>query len=263
MIIGIDHLIIACEDPDAAAADLEARVGLIAAGGGRHEGMGTFNRIIWLADAYLELIGIDDREAALRHPLGAGVARVLDERGGGFVGYALLDGGKLEQTVHALHGIGSHIGPAIAGSRTRPDGETAEWWTAMPERVGPDGPPFLIQHAYSGAEWGPGALAERRAFVHPLGSPAILARLDIATDDPPSLAADYAAELGLEFWAVSDLAVCTVGRHVIRLQPRGRMPVPAVITLGAEVDVPAAVELLGVRFDVERVDLPLPAPNLA
>lgn len=263
MITGIDHLIIACEDPDAAAADLEAQVGLTAVGGGRHDGLGTFNRIVWLADAYLELIGIDDSEAASRHPLGAAVARVLDERGGGFAAYALLDNGELELTVHALRGMGSQIGPVTAGSRTRSDGQTAEWWTAMPEHIGPDGTPFLIQHAYTGVEWGSGALVERRAFVHPLGSPAILARLDIATDDPPSLAADYAAELGLEFWAVTDLAVCTVGRHAIRLLPRGQMPVPAVITLGAEIEGPAAVELLGVRFDLERVELPLPAPNLA
>ena len=37
------------------------------------------------------------------------------------------------------------------------------------------------------------------------------------------------------------------------------MSVPAVITLGAEVEAPRTVELLGVRFDVERVALPVPA----
>jgi len=35
------------------------------------------------------------------------------------------------------------------------------------------------------------------------------------------------------------------------------MAVPAVVTLGAEVESPRTAELLGLRFDVERVKLPL------
>ena len=74
----------------------------------------------------------------------------------------------------------------------------------QPEEL--DGVPFLIRHANTGAEWGPAALAERQAHVHPIGSSVVLARLDIATSDPQDLAARYARELGLEFWAVVDLA---------------------------------------------------------
>src|SRR5688500_3141679 len=60
MIRGIDHLVIACAEPDQAAGELESALGLTAAGGGRHAGLGTFNRIAWLADgSYLELIGVD------------------------------------------------------------------------------------------------------------------------------------------------------------------------------------------------------------
>ena len=39
------------------AAELEASVGLGATGGGRHPGQGTVNRLVWLGDSYLELIG--------------------------------------------------------------------------------------------------------------------------------------------------------------------------------------------------------------
>ena len=46
MLVGIDHLVIACADPDAAAADLEREVGVRAAGGGRHRALGTFNRLV-------------------------------------------------------------------------------------------------------------------------------------------------------------------------------------------------------------------------
>jgi len=65
MLLGIDHLVIAVPDPDAAAADLEAALGIAATGGGRHAQAGTFNRLIFLGDTYLELIGIWDRALAL------------------------------------------------------------------------------------------------------------------------------------------------------------------------------------------------------
>ena len=121
----------------------------------------------------------------------------------------------------------------------------------MPPELGPERPPFLARHRYTGAEWGEATLAERARFVHPIGSPASLLRLDIATADPPGLAADYAATLGLEFWSVADLAVCTLGPHTIRLLPIREMQVPAVIVIGAAIDEPRTVEAFGLRFDIE------------
>lgn len=260
---GIDHLIVACPDPDAAAAELEARVGLTCDGGGRHPGAGTRNRLAFLADgSYIELIGIEDRSLAAGSPVGAAALDVLDVQGGGFAGYALRDD-ELERRVALLVASGSGIGPAARGSRVRDDGEEVEWWTAFPAETGSHGLPFLIRHARHGAEWGPEALSRRASFVHPLGSPVVLARLDLAVDDPPAAASEYHRQLGIEFWAVADLAVASVGSHTIRLVPRREMPVAAVVTLGAEVDQPRSVEALGLRFDVERVALPLPAPNRA
>jgi len=256
MIRGIDHLVIACADPDAAANELEAALGVTAAGGGRHEGLGTFNRIVWLADgSYLELIGVDDREAAVGQPVGAATVRALDVHDGGLATYALRDD-ELELTVGALPE--GAFGSVTHGRRVRDDGEAVEWQSAFPlTPLGPDTTPFLIQHAYVGAEWSHAALADRTTFRHPLGCAVALARLDLATGDPPSTAATIHEELGLDFWAVADLAVCTIGPHVLRLLPRREMAVPAVITLAAAVDVPRTVELLGMRFDIERAELPL------
>ncbi|MDQ4034520.1 MAG: VOC family protein [Chloroflexota bacterium] len=260
MIRGIDHLVIACADPDEAASELESAIGLTAAGGGRHAGLGTFNRIAWLADgSYLELIGVEDREMALRTPVGAATVATLDAAGGGLATWALRDD-EVELTVGALPE--DAFGPVTHGSRTRPDGEAVEWWAAFPQApLGPSSVPFLIRHAYVGAEWSHAALAQREAFRHPIGSPVALARLDLATNDPPSTAALLHEQLGLDFWAVADLAVADLGTHVVRLAPRGEMPVPAVVTLAADIDAPRTVELLGMRFDVERAELPLAVPD--
>lgn len=260
MIRGIDHLVIACADPNAAATELESALGLASTGGGRHGGMGTFNRIAWLSDgSYLELIGVEDREAAQRHPVGAAVVAALDGTGGGLATYALRDD-SIELSTAGLRAGASSIGPIVDGSRQRDDGETVEWWAAFPDLpLAPDAPPFLIQHALVGAEWGPDALAERARFRHPIGSPVILARIDIATADPLSSAAAFHDELGIDVRAVADLAVTDVGPHVIRFVPRREMAVPAVVTVGAEIDAPRTAELLGVRFDVERVALPVPS----
>lgn len=253
MATGIDHLVIAVPDPDAAAAELTASVGLAFTGGGRHPGAGTFNRIAFAGDAYLELIGVDDRELAESNAIGAAAVRALDA-GGGLATYALVDD-EIDATVTALRAAGSGIGPVERGSRQRPDGGEVAWWRAAFDRLGPDLPPFLIRHDPTGAEWGPDERAERAGFTHPIGSPAVLVRLDIATPDPPSLAATYQRELGLELWSVADLAVCSVGQHTIRLRPSAEMRVPAAVVIGAEVQAPSSVIALGMQFDVEPVEL--------
>ena len=255
MVTGIDHLVIAVTDLDAAAHELEQRIGLAATGGGRHEGVGTANRIAFLADgAYLELLAVEDRDAALRWPVGAAAVRVLETSGPGLATFALVED-DLDQRVEELQANGSPIGPVQPGSRRRPDGELVEWWTAATPDLGPGGVPFLIRHASVGAEWGAAAVEARRTLVHPLGSPVLLSRLDLATPDPPALAARYAAELGIEVWAVGDLAVCTLGPHVVRLVPSREMEVAAALTLGAALDTPRSATLLGLRIEVRPTEV--------
>ncbi len=251
---GIDHVVIAVPDPHTAAASLTAALGLSFTAGGRHEGAGTHNRVAFLGDAYLELIGVDDRSLARANPIGAAAVRALDA-GGGFATYALLDE-ALETTVPALQVNGSSIGPPERGFRMRPDGAAVVWWRASFAQLGPQQPPFLIRHDATAAEWDPAARDVRAAYVHPVGSPARLIRLDIATPDPPSLAAAYQRELGLEIRAVADLAICTLGQHTIRLRPSAEMSVPAAVVIGADVDSPRSVVALGMQFDIEPVQLP-------
>jgi Glyoxalase-like domain len=54
--VRIDHVIFATRDLEATVVRLEADYGLRAAGGGRHEGLGTGNRIVPLGGGYLEIL---------------------------------------------------------------------------------------------------------------------------------------------------------------------------------------------------------------
>lgn len=257
MFHGIDHLVVACDDPDATAEQLTDEIGLAFAGGGRHRGAGTWNRLAWLADeAYVELIGVSDRRDALGSPVGASALRALDDRGGGFASYAIRSD-ELEDDVTMLQATGAALTDPLHGSREGSDGERVEWWLSVPERIGPDGLPFLIRHALVGKEWGPDALRERVTFRHPIGSPMRLVRLDIATDDPPSRAGDYSEQLGISFRAVADLAVTQIGRHVIRLLPSREMVTAATVVLAAGIESPRSADIAGVHWDVD------PDPALA
>lgn len=251
MIRGIDHLVVACPDPNGAARLLESELGLVATGGGRHEGRGSWNRIVFLADgSYLELLGIDDARLASQSPVNAAAVRVLED-GGGLATYALVVD-DVESTASALQAAGASFGPVVHGSRARDDGELVEWWTSFPKRpLGPDGIPFLIQHAYVGAEWGTRAREERARFVHPLGSPVRLHALEIPSDDPPSLAGTLHDALQVDVWAVEDLAVADIGPHRLRIVPPHGLPTLAGIVLGADVPARTSVELLNLRFVLE------------
>ena len=252
MASGIDHVVIAVTDPDAAASELTETVGLAFTAGGRHQGYGTFNRIAFLGDAYLELIGVEDAFVASGNPIGAAAVRALN-RGGGFATYALADD-AIRTSVARLQANDSRIGPVSHGSRERPDGERVEWWTAASPELGPDRPPFLIKHLYAGAEWGADALAARRAAVHPIGSPAVIEGLRVAVPDPLGLAAECHRDLGLEFWAMGSFAVAIVGRHVIRLVADES---GATVVIGADVGARRSATASGVRFEVVPTTFPV------
>jgi hypothetical protein len=67
----VDHVIWATADLAAAAARMEREHGLVATGGGAHDGMGTRNRILPLGGGYLELLAVRDAAEAAGSPRGA------------------------------------------------------------------------------------------------------------------------------------------------------------------------------------------------
>lgn len=64
-----DHLVLAARDLDAGAAWLEHHLGVVLAAGGKHERMGTHNRLLSLGERfYLELIAIDPQAPSPGRP---------------------------------------------------------------------------------------------------------------------------------------------------------------------------------------------------
>ena len=197
MLVGIDHLVVAVPDLDAAADVLESELGIETGGGGVHPALGTANRLAWFGDSYLELLAITDPDLAAESWLGApAISRLAEGGSGGFVTFALASD-DLAADLAGARAIGSPLVGVIPGERRRPDGEVVRWKLAMPPAVGPDAPPFLIEHDTTGAEWRPADRAARTATIHPLGGIVRLATLTIDVADPPAVVAAYRATLGL------------------------------------------------------------------
>jgi hypothetical protein len=132
----------------------------------------------------------------------------------------------------------------MLGERRRPDGSTVRWWYSLPPRLGPDEPPFLIQHDTAAAEWTEMERAARAA------GPARLLGVDLPVDDPADTAARYAQTLGLE-WHPSgaepgDMSA-KVGLHSIRLNNADRRPT---IRIAIDQTAERTFELIGCTWVV-------------
>ena len=258
MLRGIDHLVIAVRDPDAAAAELERDAGLAFTGGGRHEAIGTFNRLAFVGDTYLELIGVFDRErveSSRTFAVGRASIAVLDEGREGLATYALATDDVAGDATRLRAG-GSPIGEPVAGSRIRPDGGVVRWVTAFPP-LGTVEPPFLIEHEYAGAEWGDEARAARAAFRHPVGGRIRMTALDMPTEDVAAAAETYARTLGIAFsgerrGASSRGLIAAVGEQTVSLREGAPDDLP-VVCLSAD---PGTPPLDLVRFGIRWVRAP-------
>jgi hypothetical protein len=246
-IVGVDHLVIAVADPDAAAATLGLELGLAFTAGGRHDRAGTFNQLAFLGETYVELIGVFDRglvRASSGFAVGQAAMAVLDESREGFVTYALLSD-DVAADVARLREAGSPIDAPVAGSRTRADGETVLWITAFPE-LGPAEPPFLIEHVPAGAEWSPAARAARATFHHPAGGALRVTALELPVPDVAAAAARYRSVLRMAFTPDGWAAIGSQGIRLFEAR-RGEPPVVRIAAGGGD-SPPLSPERFGVRW---------------
>jgi catechol 2,3-dioxygenase-like lactoylglutathione lyase family enzyme len=107
--VRIDHVIYAAADLEAAASRLESELGLRATSGGRHEGLGTHNRIVPLGGGYLELLAVADPEEAAGSDFGRGLLARLAQDGDGLLGWVVA--------VDDIAAVARRLGTAITTIR--------------------------------------------------------------------------------------------------------------------------------------------------
>ncbi|HEY8871320.1 MAG TPA: VOC family protein [Candidatus Limnocylindrales bacterium] len=250
MLLGIDHLVIATPDPDAAAEDMGRALGLKASGGGRHEALGTFNRLIWLGDSFVELIGVFDRGLAKGSWTGRPTLQALAS-GAGLATWAIATD-DIERDSAALRSLGSDLQPALSGQRARPDGRVVQWRFALPPTLGPSTPPFLIEHDATAAEWTAADRLARAAEVHPIGGPVRLEVLEIPVDDFSQSIQGFTRTVGLRFrpsLAGAGARDASVGEQILRLRPRraARPSLPTVL-LSVRGGAPRSADAVGCHW---------------
>ena len=86
--VRIDHVIYATADLTAAATRFAEELGLAAVEGGRHDGLGTHNRIVPLANGFVELLAVADAGEAARSDAGAALQSTL-AAGDGWLSWAI------------------------------------------------------------------------------------------------------------------------------------------------------------------------------
>lgn len=248
MLTGIDHVIICCAEPDAAALEIEAELGLRAGGGGRHDAHGTFNRLIWLGDSYVELMGVFDAELAAESWWGRHMIRTLDLAPAAYAGLALASD-DLAADVDRFRGLGSPISDPVEGQRVRADGEVVRWLIGrLPEPDPELGLVFVIEHDTAAAEWRPADRAARGSEVYPIGTAGRLARVELPVSDVGAATLRLLRELGLQFrpsLAGRGARDTTIGSQTLRVS-HAALPTMA-IAAGNEARV---LDLLGCRWEL-------------
>lgn len=135
-----DHIVYGTRDLAATVADLERRLGVRAAAGGKHAGRGTHNALLGLGvGTYLEVIAPDpdqEQPATFRF----GLETLAEPR---IVAWAMrpLD---LEATVRRARDRGYDPGAIQDMHRVRPDGTTLRWRLTADPRQQSFLIPFLI-----------------------------------------------------------------------------------------------------------------------
>jgi hypothetical protein len=107
--VRIDHVIYAAEDVDAVTARFEEELAVTAAGGGRHEGLGTYNRIVPLGGGYIEVLGVADPQEAAGSGFGSGLLRRLSQAGEGWLAWVV--------TVGDIDAVARRLGTTVATLR--------------------------------------------------------------------------------------------------------------------------------------------------
>jgi hypothetical protein len=165
----LSQVIYGVQDLDVATRQIESR-GFTVIDGGHHPGLGTANRIVPLGDAYFEILGIVDRQEALRNPFGSALFQQI-QQGNRLVRWSLR--------TNTIEEVARERGLSPENrSRLRPDGTLLTWKAAGLSLSLVEGwLPFFMQ--WDDPTHYPGSLQALHA-VQPQG----IAWLEITPKDP-------------------------------------------------------------------------------
>lgn len=147
MLPAIDHLVYAAPSLDAGIEAMAERLGVTAAYGGQHTGIGTHNALLSLGgNAYLEIIAPDPDQPPPGEPLPFGLGELHEP---GLAAWALAVTG-IESRVESARDAGYDPGTVVPLTRALPEGGELSWRLTIRRPAAGDGlVPFLIQ-------WNPG-----------------------------------------------------------------------------------------------------------
>lgn len=143
----LDHLIFAVPELRAGASRMEKLIGAEPETGGRHQGLGTHNRLVGLGPGrYLEIIAVDPEQRDPARPRWFGLDDLTEPT---LVTWCARASRSLERLIARGRRAGIDLGDAVEGSRRRPDGSLLSWTFSDPWAPRAGGViPFLI-------DWGP------------------------------------------------------------------------------------------------------------
>lgn len=151
-----------------------------------------------------------------------------------------------------LRSRGADLADPLPGERVRPDGAVVRWRLSAPRRLGPQDPPFLIEHDETSAEWTPADRAACATQRHPIGGPVRLETLELPVNDVNVSIQRFARSVGLRFrpsLAGGGARDAVAGRQMVRLRPRRGGSAAATIHVAVDAGVqPRSAELLGCRW---------------
>ena len=174
----IDHVIWAAADLQAATKELEDRLGVPSAGGGRHVGIGTHNQVLPLGPGYLEVLAIADPEEAAESGIGGALQARLDERGDGLWAWAAA--------VPDVAPVAERYGLEI--TRIEREGLTAHL-AGVARAMGEPSHPFFIQRDPGVADPSAGGTADGITWLEVSG-PTIADGMPVrSVDGPPGVVA--------------------------------------------------------------------------
>lgn len=188
--VGIDHLILAVHDLEAASQTFAAQLGFHVGGGGTHPRFGTANRLIVLDNAYIELIAA--QPDAVPHGF---IGAILERGVEGWVSFALAtpDPGA---AAAAMRTQGVTVDGPEPGQLATTTGHDRAWQTVRMRDGGARGLPFLIRHEQHGQEHRRLLAGSEGLHPHPIGARAVAA-ITLAVHDLAAAAREYRDLFGL------------------------------------------------------------------